>query len=130
MATIITAGFKGQPHAHLTGRPGAGKAGDTPSTETVQASAPPPIDGSPLWAALHRRALVWQGGEDSIWLAQFRRRVPCGQCKQHWDAMLARTPPDWANYFAWTVARHNEVNARLGKPGMEEAEARVRWVVS
>ncbi len=55
-------------------------------------------------------------------------KVPCGQCRKHWDKQVANTPPEWSNYFNWSVARHNEVNAMLGKPIMGEFEARTRWI--
>jgi hypothetical protein len=86
------------------------------------------LAGTMYWRALHRRALkVPAGRDDAEWLATFRRMLPCGDCRNHWDAMVAATPPEWANYFAWTVARHNEVNRRLGKPEMGEEEALQRW---
>lgn len=86
------------------------------------------LAGNLLWSALHRRALAVPAGEsDAAWLAGFRQAIPCGDCRKHWDAMLAATPPDWSAYFAWTVARHNEVNRRLGKPEMGLEEALQRW---
>lgn len=86
------------------------------------------LAGHLYWRALHRRALkVRKGSDDTHWLAAFRQMLPCGECRQHWDGMLAATPPDWAGYFAWTVARHNEVNRRLGKPEMGPEEALQRW---
>src|SRR5687767_8695514 len=85
------------------------------------------VQGRKRWEELHRRALGWAGGEDAQWLADFAMRLPCGECRTHWFGMLKRTPPDWANYFAWAVARHNEVNRRLGKPEITEGEARKIW---
>ncbi len=87
----------------------------------------PSWDGSKLWEEIHRRAVAKDGQDDSSWVEEIRRRVPCGECRRHWDGMMSRTPPDWANYFAWTVDRHNEVNARLGKPAVSIDAARQLW---
>lgn len=90
----------------------------------------PPFDGAALWAEIHRRALV-TAGDDSAYLATIAPRLPCATCRPHWLEMLARTPPEFgAGYFPWTVARHNEVNARLGKPVISEDKARAIWSVS
>ncbi len=80
--------------------------------------------GPAKWAELHRRALAFEGSDDSTWLIIFASKLPCGDCKQHWQEMVLRTPPDWSRYFAWTVDRHNEVNRRLGKPELTEPAAR------
>lgn len=87
------------------------------------------LAGNTLWGALHKRALkVAPGQRDDAWLAVFRQILPCGDCRKHWDAMLEATPPPAApDLFAWTVARHNEVNRRLGKPEMGLEEALKRW---
>lgn len=93
-------------------------------------AAQPYLDrvGPLRWAELHHRALHNPAGvDDSVWLAAFSRTLPCGDCSLHWLQMMGRTPPDWANYFAWTVARHNEVNARLKKPLPTIEEALARW---
>lgn len=87
--------------------------------------------GPPLWAELHRRALTTNpGADDSAWLEQFARRLPCGECRQHWHDMVRRAPPVWAGYFRWTVDRHNEVNVRLGKPLLTLEQARALWSAS
>lgn len=83
--------------------------------------------GAERWARLHRRALVMEGQDDTIWIAAFGASLPCGDCKSHWLEMLKRTPPDRSRYFAWSVDRHNEVNARIGKPILTEAAARSLW---
>jgi hypothetical protein len=86
------------------------------------------VPGPMLWAALHRRALAQGKREaDAAWLAGFRQILPCGECRQHWDGMLTATPPVWGEYFAWTVARHNEVNRRLRKAEMGLEQALQRW---
>lgn len=94
------------------------------------ASARPPFAGAHLWAAWHRRALSWPGGDDTAWVnREVLLRLPCGECSRHAKAYLADHPPYFtaADYFAWTVAFHNAVNARLGRPTWTVAEARLRW---
>ena len=90
-----------------------------------------PVRGDLLWQELHLRALAWDGGgDDSPWLDAFTQKLPCGHCRAHWLAMMQRTPPDFStayNYFAWTVARHDEVNAKLGKPVFGLIAAADRW---
>lgn len=88
---------------------------------------PQPINGAPLWAELHMRALAIEGNDDSRFIEEFGRRVPCGECKTHWMAMMMLTPPDYMAYFEWSVARHNEVNFRLKKPLLTVEEARKIW---
>lgn len=127
MATIIHAGFRGTIFPHLTGRPGlVGRDIQKPANTRVRVRLPK-YQGAKLWAVLHQRTLAWAGGEDGEWLGRFRGSIPCGECRAHWDEMMARTPPDWASYFGWSVARHNEVNQRLGKPEISEAEALAIW---
>ena len=85
-------------------------------------------DGPKLWAELHRRALSHAGGDDSAWLEEFEKRI-LGNCvcRNQWRHDLVIEPPDFSNYFAWTVSQHNRVNARLGKPILTVEEARARW---
>lgn len=88
----------------------------------------PVINSQQLWAELHRRGLAAPPGQDDgAWLIEFRMQLPCGGCRLHWDAFCASMPPDWGNYFAWTVAAHNEVNRRLGKPELTVEEAKCIW---
>lgn len=82
-----------------------------------------------LWAELHRRAIDYAGDEaaEQQWLIDFARRVPCGECRQHWQGIVTQPPPNLSSgdaYFAWTVATHNLINRRLDKPEMPLAEAR------
>jgi hypothetical protein len=77
--------------------------------------------GAALWRELHAKG----GDADEAYLADFARRVPCGDCRLHWLEAVARTPPVFgAGWFAWTVDRHNEVNRRLGKRELTIDEAR------
>ncbi len=127
MGIIKKAGFLRPPHAHLMGRPGLiGQENQVPSKVLPRVQMAP-YDGSKLWAELHKRALNWTGESDADWLSLFRQRVPCGECRRHWDSMLIKTPPDWPNYWLWTIERHNEVNLRLFKREFTPEEAHLKW---
>jgi len=76
------------------------------------------------------RALAHEGEEDILWLAGFSARVGGNcECKANWRRELTILPPDFKNYFFWTVAIHNIVNARLLKPQVNIDEARKLWVI-
>src|SRR5688500_12971023 len=50
-----------------------------------------------LWAELHRRAAspdLLDADAERAWIDDFTKRVPCGECKQHWRALLKAKPPD------------------------------------
>jgi hypothetical protein len=79
-----------------------------------------------IWRLIHTRIDPTQAFLDQVTLM-----LPCGECKAHWVAMIERTPPVFgAEWFAWTVDRHNEVNARLGKALVPLEEAAEIWGVS
>ncbi len=80
------------------------------------------------WDELHPRALAHPGGSDLFWLLEFTSRIAgtC-DCRSHWIDLIRRMPPDFNNYFAWSVAAHNDVNRRLGKPELHLAEALEIW---
>jgi Erv1 / Alr family len=91
---------------------------------------PPPGSGPQLWAELHRWALTADLADAPQWLDRFAARVPCGDCRRHWLAGVSDSPPPLESrerLFAWTVARHNAVNRRLGKPEMSLEDARRLW---
>lgn len=82
------------------------------------------------WAELHLRALTQEGQPDHFWLALFGARISGGcDCRKNWKKELLMLPPDFKNYFFWSVAIHNMVNVRLGKPQITIDEARKIWVV-
>lgn len=81
--------------------------------------------GPPLWREFHLWAMA--GGPDrACWLAAFVLRVPCGECKVEWGRIVRElpSPADPAALFGWSVAVHNRVNVKLGKPEMSESEAK------
>jgi len=83
---------------------------------------------SELWKELHTRALKFKGVNDTIFLLNFARRIPrytkgC-KCKEFWSKWIKDNPPDYKNYFDWTVKAHNAVNKKLGKTVYSVEEAR------
>lgn len=86
-----------------------------------------PAQGRALWMELHGYA--WSYPEVATaadqraaraWLADFARRLPFGcVCRREWLAMTEAVPPPVggrAELYWWTVAAHDAVNHRLGKP--------------
>jgi hypothetical protein len=77
--------------------------------------------------------MSWRGGQDIAWIAAaVIAKVPCGECRQHTRAYLQANPPDFtaAGYLPWTVAFHNAVNARLGRPSWTVEQARAHWAAA
>ena len=89
--------------------------------------------GPALWSLLHNRPDVYDGipSLELKWLErQFRRTIPCGECRDHWDRLYLLHPPDLSSdetYFAWTVAMHNEVNKFVKKPVMRLEDAKEKY---
>lgn len=85
------------------------------------------FDGHRIWAAWHTRALSCPDGDDSAWISrEVLPRLPCGDCRGHAIDYL-KAHPVGTDYFAWTVAFHNAVNERLGKPSTTVDDARALW---
>lgn len=80
--------------------------------------------GPKLWKRLHLRALNFHGHEDFDWLAEFSSGIPCSVCRGAWLGLVFKNPPDFENFFEWTVKLHNLVNVKLGKPEVSFEEAR------
>lgn len=87
--------------------------------------------GPRLWAELHRRPWAFDLATEEAWIRDtFTPQLTACACRKNWLAALQSTPPDLTSpeaYFAWSVDRHNEVNARLGKPTLTLAEALAIW---
>jgi len=80
-----------------------------------------------LWIELHTRALDYTGTNDALYILNFGRRIPryttgCA-CQEFWNIWIRANPPNYRDYFAWTVKAHNAVNAKLKKPIMSVDEA-------
>lgn len=90
-----------------------------------------PHTGRQLWTDLHEYAWCYpeqptgqQMAEASVWLAEFARRVRDASagtcwCADKWRKIVERCPPPLtsrADLYWWTVAAHDSVNRRLGRP--------------
>ncbi len=68
------------------------------------------------WLELHLKPVP-----TPTWFQDWRNRIPtvgC-HCQTDFDEIVERLPPDFSSkeaFFEWSVAAHNCVNARLGKP--------------
>ena len=85
---------------------------------------------SPLanpWVGIHNGSIVNAEG-----LAAWELLIPqygCS-CKRFYAEWKAANPPDFTSteaFFAWGVALHNAVNAKLGKPEITIDEAYSIW---
>lgn len=88
--------------------------------------------GPQLWATLHKWALAAELTTALRWLVEFEWRIGCNDCRLHWSRWVAEHPPDVSSrvaLFAWTVAAHNAVSRRLGKPEMDVRWAQERWAI-
>lgn len=83
--------------------------------------------GRALWAELHTYAWAFPAQPSAgdlrgarAWLAEFTARLPFGcACRREWSTMVAAVPPPLHSgtaFYWWTVAAHDAVNQRLGKP--------------
>ena len=95
--------------------------------------------GRATWTFLHRMAAQYDSEPDestqasmSAFINSLGQFYPCSTCAEHFRGMLAVTPPDVSSNVAlaqWMCARHNEVNARLGKAAFscEISALEARW---
>jgi len=93
--------------------------------------------GRATWAFLHATAAYLpdaptpaQSAAAAALLRAVAELYPCGYCADHLRAYMARHPPDTTSgpaLAAWLCAKHNEVNARLGKPAFDCGALGARW---
>jgi hypothetical protein len=82
-----------------------------------------------VWKELHNRAIIHPRGQnDTQFLTIWANKIPnfeggC-KCRSFYVLWKARNPPNFSDYFTWTVNLHNAVNAKLGKPSMTVEVAR------
>lgn len=90
--------------------------------------------GQEKWRELHIYSLTERptGTARAAWLANFANSLPCGDCKISWRELTRRKPLPLnatdAEFFKWTVDRHNDVNVKLGKRVLSLEEARAIYV--
>lgn len=106
--------------------------------------APIGVWGPVGWRTLHDHAWFFYADAATpderrtmkAFLDAYAAGIPCPACRRHFSAMLARDVPTEdapalagnEQLFAATVAWHNEVNERKGKPTMPLDTARARML--
>ena len=97
---------------------------DTPEPEIMK-------HGPRFWAELHLFALRHRGKPAQGWLDLWIDAIPFDgcPCKDHLRDFLRKNPPDWSNFFEWSVNLHNAVNARTGKLTIPVEKARELWTL-
>lgn len=82
--------------------------------------------GRQAWSKLH---LQEHGSIDAI--QRLKQSIPGGcSCRREADTILAAMPPVYdspESWFEWTIAFHNAVNAKLGKPTVSLDRAYMLW---
>jgi hypothetical protein len=90
------------------------------------------LEGSRYWAELHLFALRNPHfcGANEVWLQQWIYSLPFDKCpcEQHLVDFIKANPPDWNDFFTWTILLHNSVNERIGKPIYTPENARKLWL--
>jgi hypothetical protein len=98
----------------------------TPDEVAAKAERNKARQGRFAWAKLHGYR-----GCDPQWLDIWQYLIPARcDCKDGFQRILKDLPPDHSSpeaFFAWGVALHNAVNAKLGKPQITLDEAYSIW---
>lgn len=87
-------------------------------------------EGPLKWAELHVHTLMENpliGAVEIGWLSKWGDGLTCGECKQFYQRYVVQFPPDFTNYFSWSVGMHNAVNVKLGKSVMSVDDAQKIW---
>jgi hypothetical protein len=103
--------------------------------EPVAPPAPPnpwAAKGPQMWREYHGRPARYAGDAvaERAWLVAFAGRLGCGDCLRHWVALDKAIPHDLTGSAAYARsqhARHDAVNARLGKRAMPWEDAARAW---
>jgi hypothetical protein len=89
------------------------------------------LEGARHWAELHLFALRNDGKRRALhnWFLDWYGDLPFDgcPCKEHADNWINQNPPDFFNFFDWSVRFHNAVNERICKPQIEVEAARRLW---
>ena len=87
---------------------------------------------SEQWALLHKRAINHNGSNDTLFLMKWEAGIPNPEghrcrCKIFYHTWKRSNPPNYTDYFGWSVRLHNAINAKLGKPIIPLEIARSHW---
>jgi hypothetical protein len=103
----------------------------TPQARSIPQT--PAQKGPDLWKQLHSRALEYPKlglNNDNDFINRWSSQVPnfggCS-CKSFWTTWKNSNPPDYRNYFEWTVRAHNAVNSKLNKSSISVDQARTLY---
>lgn len=84
--------------------------------------------GAPFWREIHGKArTLATPAERAAYVASIYLRLPCGDCKSHWQAYLVENPPPFDSseaLFRWTFEAHDHVSARKGLTRISFDEAK------
>lgn len=81
----------------------------------------------PAWLTLHLFSLTETVPQEDMYslFQSYSRSMPCPQCRQHMQQYLSKHPiTSGTNMFAYSVALHNDVNKRQGKPQVSVQDAK------
>ena len=82
----------------------------------------------PAWLTLHLFSLTQTVPQEDMYslFQSYSRSMPCPQCRQHMQQYLQTHPiTSETNMFAYSVALHNDVNKRQGKPQVSVDDAKL-----
>ncbi len=106
-----------------------GREQKPPKSHTFHWKAPEqlPSNRNNVFHDLWREAHTKQDAT-AEWYADWLNRIPCSVCKTSLKAILEELgPPDYTDWFAYSVRLHNAVNRKLQKPELTLDEARAIW---
>jgi hypothetical protein len=92
-----------------------------------QAPEQKPVDRNNIYHDLWREVHMKQDA-NAEWYAGWLNRIPCSVCKTSLKAILEQLgPPDYTDWFDYSVRLHNAVNRKLGKHELTHDEAKAIW---
>lgn len=101
----------------------------------------PDMFGPSMWATIHYICLGAGDNVDHVKQNALRQFftllpsvIPCGSCSLALPGELQKLPIDESlasssDLFKWSVALHNSVNRRLGKPEVSVEKAKAFWMM-
>lgn len=91
----------------------------------------PGVWGPYAWKTLHAIASHCDTTQERDvfvrYMTGLQDALPCKSCRLHATEYITTHPIPESSFFAYTVAFHNAVNERLGKPKVSEDDARKQF---